>query len=65
MFGYIIEELIGLLCMYIYEFDLNVFYCIRSSKKVAKLKEQKLIFGYIIEELIGDEINSVCTQLVC
>jgi len=47
--------------MYIYEFDLHVFYCIRSGKKIAKLIEQKLIFGYIIEELIGDETYSVCT----
>jgi len=47
--------------MYIYEFDLHVFYCIRSSKNFAKLIEQKLIFGYIIEKLIGDETNSVCT----
>jgi len=51
--------------MYIYEFDLHVFYYIRSSKKFAKLIEQKLIFGYIIEDLIGDETNSVCTQLIC
>ena len=29
--------------MYIYEFDLHVFYCIRSSKKIAKLIEEKLI----------------------
>jgi len=47
----------SLLCIYTYEFDLHVFYCIRSSKKIAK---QKLIFSYIIEELIGDETNSVC-----
>ena len=51
----------SLLYMYTYEFDLHVFYCIRSSKKIAKLIKQKLIFGYIIEELISDEINSVCT----
>ena len=50
----------SLLCMYKYEFDLYVFYCIRSSK-IAKPIKQKLIFGYIIEELIGDETNSVCT----
>jgi len=54
----------SLLCMYKYEFDLYVFYCIRSSK-IAKPIKQKLIFGYIIEELIGDETNSVCTWLVC
>ena len=43
----------SLLCMYTYELDLHVFYCIRSSKK--------LIFDYIIEELIGDKTNNVCT----
>ena len=47
--------------MYTYEFDLHVFYCIRSSKKNTKLIEQKLICDYIIEELIGDETNNVCT----
>jgi len=48
----------SLLYIYTYEFDLHVFYCIKSSKKIAK---QTLIFGYIIEKLIGDETNSVCT----
>jgi len=50
----------SLLYMYTYEFDLHIFYCIRSNKKIAKLIDQKLIFDYIIEELIGDETNSVC-----
>jgi hypothetical protein len=51
----------SLLCMYTYEVDLHVFYCIRSSKKIAKLIKQKLIFDYIIEKLIDDETNSVRT----
>ena len=57
----IIYIVYSLLYIYAYEFDLHVFYCIRSSKKIAKLIEQKLTFSYIIEELIGDETNSVCT----
>jgi len=36
--------------------DLNVFYCIRSSQKIAKLIEEKLIFGYIIEVLVIKQI---------
>ena len=41
----------GSLCIHIYEFDLHVFYYIRSSKKISKVVEEKLIFGYIVEEL--------------
>ena len=33
-----------------------VFYCIRSSQKIAKLIEEKLLFDYIIEELVMKQI---------
>jgi len=42
--------------VYIYEFDLHVFYCIRPSKKIIKLIEEKLIFGYSIEELVMKQL---------